>query len=266
MRLMLILLLIFTGAIAQVNDCYQPQAINIEKLKEQRLNDSELFFEVQCDSIIDHFTLNLPCESWSIHKQTINCEKPHGQVFDIEGRFVLTQHQMESGICFCKSCSKAARTLHNDSNKYFISGKNCLGFPQIKSSNKIDESKPSWLQTPLKSGQKFNLNNLIFYPNKPKFIKSSLTELNHLFVLLKTNPSLIIVIQGHVNGPQQKNSLEFQKLSENRAKAVYSFLLKKGIEAKRLSHIGFGNTKMLYPKPKNEREMKKNRRVEIVIK
>lgn len=97
-------------------------------------------------------------------------------------------------------------------------------------------------------------------------MKSSYIELQYLLALMKSRPEITIDIQGHVNGPKQKNIPAFQKLSESRAKAVHGYLLKNGIKKNRIGHRGFGNTKMLFPKPKDESEMKKNRRVEILVK
>jgi len=53
-------------------------------------------------------------------------------------------------------------------------------------------------------------------------------------------------------------------LSKNRAKAVYDYLIALGIEATRLSHNGFGQTK---PVAANTTEKGKslNRRTEFVV-
>ena len=57
--------------------------------------------------------------------------------------------------------------------------------------------------------------------------------------LLK-QPDVHIVIEGHTDwgGPEAYN----QKLSERRAKAVYDYLLGKGIESTRMETIGYGET------------------------
>ncbi|MEA2040272.1 MAG: OmpA family protein [Thermodesulfobacteriota bacterium] len=59
--------------------------------------------------------------------------------------------------------------------------------------------------------------------------------------VLRNNPSLKIVIEGHTDiiGTEAYN----QKLSEERAGAVMRYLLKKGIDKKRLSVVGYGFTK-----------------------
>jgi len=266
MKLLTFLLLFYGSSYAQFKNCHNPDTVNIKQLAVTNLNHSELFFEITTDSIVEHYIINLPCESWSIHQDTLQCNKKTPFTFNDQGRFILTDAHINKGVCFCKSCSKAARMVNNDMQRYFFSAKNCKGFPKTSIINKVDKLKPSWLLKPIKKGTAFNLNQLIFYPNKAKFMKSSYAELNYLLNVLKAQPALHIEIQGHVNGPQQKNSPAFQKLSENRAKAVYQYLVKNGINHKRMSHQGFGNTKMLCSKPVNENQMKKNRRVEILVK
>ena len=69
----------------------------------------------------------------------------------------------------------------------------------------------------------------------------------------------------NVNGPTYKNTKEFIELSTGRAKAVYDFLLVNDIEPERLSYKGYGNSKMLFPEPKNKDQSEANRRVEVQI-
>ncbi|HQP02236.1 MAG TPA: OmpA family protein, partial [Bacteroidia bacterium] len=53
-------------------------------------------------------------------------------------------------------------------------------------------------------------------------------------------------------------------LSKNRAKAVYDYLITLGIEATRLSHNGFGQTKPVAPNT-TEKGKSLNRRTEFVV-
>ncbi|MCY1534811.1 Photosystem I chlorophyll a apoprotein A2 [compost metagenome] len=76
------------------------------------------------------------------------------------------------------------------------------------------------------------------------------------------NPTIAIEIQGHTDntGDDKMN----EKLSANRAKAVYEYLLKENIPAKRLSYKGFGAAK---PRTDNgsEEAKQQNRRTEFII-
>lgn len=81
--------------------------------------------------------------------------------------------------------------------------------------------------------------------------------------MMKKNPDLRIGVEGHTDnvGKPKDN----QVLSEQRAKAVVAALVKQGIEAKRLSAVGFGQDKPIADN-KAEEGRAKNRRVELVKK
>ncbi|MBN1282652.1 MAG: OmpA family protein [Proteobacteria bacterium] len=80
--------------------------------------------------------------------------------------------------------------------------------------------------------------------------------------LAKQNRSLDLSIEGHCD--IVGSDLYNQQLSERRARAVYDYLLKNGIDAGRMRTVGYGRTKPLLPNdsPANRA---KNRRVEIHI-
>ena len=83
-----------------------------------------------------------------------------------------------------------------------------------------------------------------------------------LLTVLQLNPTLKIQIQGHLCC----NVVDKKDLSGQRAKAIYNFLVANEVSKSRLSHVGFGGTKALFPIPeKSESERAANRRVEILI-
>ncbi|TKC10062.1 hypothetical protein FA048_07585 [Pedobacter polaris] len=130
---------------------------------------------------------------------------------------------------------------------------------------KIEGNKPfefEILLEKIKVGSNVTLQNIFFDTNKYELLPSSMVELNILTELLKNNQNVAIEIQGHTDnvGDVKLND----KLSENRAKAVYDFLIGNGIEKKRLSYKGYGATK---PQADNitEEGRKQNRRTEFII-
>jgi len=167
-------------------------------------------------------------------------------------------------------------TYYNDSS--FISSKVINVSTQRKPYKNLKTVLPK-----LKDGNKYILENFNFESDTSQLNAASLPSLEMLYKLMKKNRSLVISIEGHVNYPRhypnpQKpatprhycppgmNYLEFnQWLSEERAKMVYNYLIEKGIKAKRMSSIGFGAKKMLYPDARSESEMAQNRRVEINV-
>ena len=84
--------------------------------------------------------------------------------------------------------------------------------------------------------------------------------LEEVVSVLKANPSLKLQIEGHTDS---RASVEYnQKLSENRAKAVKDYFVKRGIKAGRLTTKGYGCSMPIAPNDTPE-GMAKNRRVEL---
>ncbi len=80
--------------------------------------------------------------------------------------------------------------------------------------------------------------------------------------ILKDNPDVKVSIEGHTcsMGPDKYN----QGLSERRAKSVFKYLVKKGIDLSRLSAVGYGESRpMADNKTRDGRRM--NRRVELQV-
>ena len=85
------------------------------------------------------------------------------------------------------------------------------------------------------------LKNVFFETASAALRPESTAELTRLKDLLEDNPGLAIRINGHTDnvGSEEDNQL----LSENRAKAVYDFLVEKGIPEERLQYKGYGESK-----------------------
>lgn len=123
--------------------------------------------------------------------------------------------------------------------------------------------------TKYQTGQTFVLHN-IYFPAQSHNISASLQVLNKLFDVLAANPSLRIQIEGHVCcilGYPDAYDMDTHdnQLSVNRAKAIYDYLIHRGIAANRLSYVGFGKRRPVVQFEKNEEDAEKNRRVEIRI-
>lgn len=85
-------------------------------------------------------------------------------------------------------------------------------------------------------------------------------ELDSWVEYFQNNPLVTANIYGHADsmGPEQYN----QKLSERRAEAVVNYMVDRGIERKRLTIKGFGETQPVAPNDTSEGRQK-NRRVEL---
>ncbi len=85
------------------------------------------------------------------------------------------------------------------------------------------------------------LANVFFDLGKSTLRPESFMELNKLYDFLVNNPTLSIEIGGHTDTRgDDKDNL---KLSNDRAKAVYDYVIAKGIVAKRISYKGYGESK-----------------------
>ena len=116
--------------------------------------------------------------------------------------------------------------------------------------------------SPIEVGNKVVLNNIFFDTNKFDIKPDSKAELQKLIEFLTLNPAIHIEISGHTDnvGNDQTN----QTLSENRAKAVYQYLIASGIIAQRLVYKGYGKTQPIAPNTTDENRSK-NRRTEFKI-
>ena len=96
---------------------------------------------------------------------------------------------------------------------------------------------------------KIQINEAILFTlNKATIDKQSDSLLEEVAKTFKDNPRIKKVeVQGHtdLSGKAAKN----QKLSEQRAKAVYDRLVKLGVEKSRLTHKGYGMTQPIIPLP-----------------
>lgn len=134
----------------------------------------------------------------------------------------------------------------------------------------VAKTEPKKTIEELNKGETMAIEGLSFVPGRHLILESAVPVLQKLLKTMKNNPKLKIEIQGHVcctNGAEDglDSDTRERNLSESRAKAIYDYLIAKGISEDRLSYKGFGHSK---PKELNEDSPLKeqaNRRVEILI-
>jgi outer membrane protein OmpA-like peptidoglycan-associated protein len=134
----------------------------------------------------------------------------------------------------------------------------------------VAKTEPKKTIEELSKGETMAIEGLSFVPGRHLILESAVPVLQKLLKTMKNNPKLKIEIQGHVcctNGAEDglDSDTRERNLSESRAKAIYDYLIAKGISEDRLSYKGFGHSK---PKELNEDSPLKeqaNRRVEILI-
>lgn len=115
----------------------------------------------------------------------------------------------------------------------------------------------------LKVNTSIILRNVFFDVDKATLRPESIQELNKLVDILRHNPNLKIQLSGHTDS--DGNDDHNMVLSDNRAKAVVDYLIKKGgINPDRLTWKGYGETQPIEPNDTPEHKQQ-NRRTEVKI-
>lgn len=101
--------------------------------------------------------------------------------------------------------------------------------------------------------------NVLFDTNKAVIKTNSFREVDNLITVMKDYPELNVTIEGHTDNVGSAASNK--KLSQRRADAVKKYMVGKGIDASRLTAVGFGLEKPIASNATKEGRAK-NRRVE----
>ena len=122
----------------------------------------------------------------------------------------------------------------------------------------------------LKPNEVMRVESIQFQATRHFITKESEPILQELLKTLKDYPELVIRIEGHVccmkgDGDALDTDTNDMKLSENRAKFIYHYLIENGIDKNRLSFIGYGKRKPIIAIEQSEEDAQKNRRVELRV-
>lgn len=107
-------------------------------------------------------------------------------------------------------------------------------------------------------------NSIIFKSGDDTLTETSVKSLELLTKLLNVYPANKVLIEGYTDAfecEKTKNDLE---LSNKRARAVYDFFMKNGVDPKRLQTVGYGKAKPIASN-KDIRTRILNRRADIII-
>jgi Mg-chelatase subunit ChlD len=115
--------------------------------------------------------------------------------------------------------------------------------------------------SPFSLGEKIELN-VLFDKEKYNIKKEYEDEINSFVKFLKDYSNVTVEIAGHTdsNGEEKDNI----KLSQNRAVEIKKYLVSKGIDSKRISTVGYGESAPKYPNDSEENKTL-NRRIEAKI-
>jgi outer membrane protein OmpA-like peptidoglycan-associated protein len=109
---------------------------------------------------------------------------------------------------------------------------------------------------------KIKLDRVFFETAKWDLLPASTPQLEELLAWMNQYDQMEIEIQGHTDdrGPDDYN----KDLSKKRAKAVYKWLLDKGIDKNRVKYIGYGEERPVADN-KTEEGRQLNRRIEVIV-
>ena len=93
----------------------------------------------------------------------------------------------------------------------------------------------------LSLGDTVTLRDIFFHTASAELYEASMAGLDRLAEALQRHPMLRLEVGGHTDavGSEQDNLL----LSERRAKAVYDYLVERGVDAGRLTYRGYGESR-----------------------
>ncbi len=114
----------------------------------------------------------------------------------------------------------------------------------------------------LNEGETLRLENLTFAQGKYELLPSSFAELDQLAEMMSNRPSMEILLEGHTDNIG--SPVENMKLSQDRVRAVKTYLTQKKIAADRIQTKAYGSTKPLVVNGSPE-QRKANRRVELKV-
>lgn len=123
----------------------------------------------------------------------------------------------------------------------------------------------------LAAGESLVLENVYFFAGRHKVRPESYSQLEDLYLVLLNHPTMIVRIEGHVCciNPRAPDALDNDthriELSSNRARAIRTMLIDRGIAPERIEAIGFGYRFPLIQNEENEEQANRNRRVEVRV-
>lgn len=116
-------------------------------------------------------------------------------------------------------------------------------------------------------GKLFDIKPIHYASAKFDISEDSKRELDKLVVIMQDNTGLSVELGSHTDS--KASSVYNQKLSENRAKAAYDYVVGRGVDPSRIGYKGYGETKIvnkcLDGVPCSDIEHSMNRRTEFII-
>lgn len=229
------------------------------------------------DDDIYYFTRQEPvCNQWVSGKVTnlkykLGINQADVKIYDQYGDVVATTKTKEDGTykvqvpCGSKIKVEASKPQHTKAEKELETSKK----PDVETKN-IDFELSNYEDLIKKEDnvEKVDIKPIFFDYDKSAITEQAAVELDKVVYVMKNFPEIVIKIESHTDS-RGKDDYNL-KLSQNRAKSTYDYIVARGIDPSRFESVkGYGETR-LRNKCKNgvkctEEEHFQNRRSDFII-
>ncbi|MBR4918120.1 MAG: OmpA family protein [Bacteroidales bacterium] len=224
--------------------------------------NDEVDFFVSLDGKTGYFSSNnIDNQDWNIYEfELYEAARPHVMMI-VKGKVTADDGDLEGATVEIRDTATnviATGIVSSNSGNYAVATEVPKEDPQpiIVTVKKEGHSYDSQVITPeqmhesivtkdaevkaIEPGKVCDLRDIYYETNSYTLTQASKVVLALFIEFLKDNPTVKVEIQGHTDniGNDDAN----QKLSEQRAKAVYDYVIGKGIPANRLRYKGYGES------------------------
>ncbi len=246
--------------------------------------NDEVDFFVSLDGKTGYFSSNnIDNQDWNIYQfELYEAARPHVMMI-VKGKVTADDGDLEGATVEIRDTATnviATGIVNANSGNYAVATEVKKDNPQpvILTVKKEGHSYDSQIITPeqmqeeivtkdaevksIETGKVCDLRDIYYETNSYTLTKASKVVLALFIEFLKDNPTVKVEIQGHTDNVGNDDAN--QKLSEHRAKAVFDYVIDKGIPSDRLRYKGYGESQ---PIADNNTAMgrAKNRRTVFLI-
>jgi len=178
----------------------------------------------------------------------------HGKVYDkntlnpLSASFELIDMQSDAVVVSSSSDAVTGEFMMSlPVDKDYALNVSCKGYlfysMNFSLHNEHDANNPVKLDVPMQPvavGEKVVLRNIFFETDKYELLPDSKAELGKLIEFLLKNTAMHIEIGGHTDS--EGSDTHNMTLSQNRAKAVYDYLITNRISEERMTYKGYGES------------------------
>lgn len=220
-----------------------------------------------------------------IYTFTICSQKIHGIITDLKTKETLPNAKVE---LYDEQMKKLSEVFADDKGHYSLTA-DCNHKYTIRASKEEYESNEKMVTTAKETGETkvdialertvfpidegtdlakiFDISMIYFDLDKWNIRPDAAKDLQKIIEVMQQYPNMTVDIRSHTDSRQTHKYNEL--LSERRAKSTLDFMVKNGIERKRLTAKGYGETQLVNDcsdgVPCSEEEHQKNRRSEFII-